>query len=53
MTQPYQAPTLTTLGSLADLTLSGKQFGQRSDGDFFAGKPLYSVSSCDCAPIPS
>jgi hypothetical protein len=53
VTQPYQAPTLTTLGSLADLTLTSKRLGARSDGDFLNGQRLYTVS-CDCAdPIPS
>ncbi|GAA0297287.1 hypothetical protein [Kineococcus aurantiacus] len=48
MTQPYVAPTLTTLGSLADLTLqTGKQFGATSDGDFLNGQAVYTVS-CGC-----
>lgn len=47
MKQAYQAPALTTLGSLADLTLAGKQFGQKSDGDFLQGQGLYTVS-CGC-----
>jgi hypothetical protein len=51
--QPYQAPTLTTLGSLADLTLANKKFGARSDGDFLQGQSIYTVS-CDCGSgIPS
>ncbi|WP_337059257.1 lasso RiPP family leader peptide-containing protein [Kineococcus sp. G2] len=49
MARPYEAPALTTLGSLADLTLeTPKDFGVTSDGDFLAGKPLYTVS-CDCS----
>ncbi|WP_432570292.1 lasso RiPP family leader peptide-containing protein [Kineococcus sp. SYSU DK005] len=48
MARPYEAPTLTTLGSLADLTLAPKSFGATSDGDFLQGRPLYTVSSCEC-----
>ncbi|NYD21541.1 lasso RiPP family leader peptide-containing protein [Kineococcus aurantiacus] len=44
----YSAPRLTTLGSLAELTLRNKKFGTKSDGDFFCeddgSTPLYTVS---------
>jgi hypothetical protein len=35
----YEAPTLTTLGSLHDLTLCDKVFGS-SDGNTFMGTPI-------------
>lgn len=49
MAEHYVAPRLTTLGSLADLTLRNKKFAMRSDGDFFCDDdssltPLYTVS---------
>lgn len=49
MAEHYTAPRLTTLGSLAELTLRNKKFGTRSDGDFFceddnSTTPLYTVS---------
>ncbi|WP_432561334.1 lasso RiPP family leader peptide-containing protein [Kineococcus sp. SYSU DK003] len=50
MNKAYEAPTMTTLGSLADLTLAPKQFGQRSDGDFLNGSGLYTVS-CECNDV--
>jgi hypothetical protein len=35
----YEAPTLTTLGSLHDLTLCDKVYGD-SDGNTFMGTPI-------------
>jgi len=31
----YAAPSIKVLGSLAELTLRGKEFGRPNDGDFF------------------
>lgn len=49
MAEHYTAPRLTTLGSLAELTLQNKKFGTRSDGDFLCADDgsttaLYTVS---------
>ncbi|MFD0484858.1 hypothetical protein ACFQ46_19885 [Kineococcus sp. GCM10028916] len=49
MAEHYTAPRLTTLGSLAELTLRDKKFGTRSDGDFLCADDgstttLYTVS---------
>ncbi len=49
MAEHYTAPRLTTLGSLAELTLRNKKFGTRSDGDFLceddgSTATLYTVS---------
>ena len=49
MAEHYVAPRLTTLGSLAELTLRDKKFGVRSAGEFFCEDdnsltPLYTVS---------
>ncbi|WP_432570293.1 lasso RiPP family leader peptide-containing protein [Kineococcus sp. SYSU DK005] len=46
MAEQYVAPRLTTLGSLAELTLRNKDFGLKSDGDFLCadGQDLYTVS---------
>jgi hypothetical protein len=45
MKKTYVAPTVKVLGSLSDLTLRTKVFGEPNDGDFLFGIiPLQSYS---------
>jgi hypothetical protein len=45
MTEPYEAPRVTELGSFASLTLlTPKDVGTPSDGFSYRGETLYQVS---------
>jgi hypothetical protein len=45
MNKNYAAPSVKVLGSLSDLTLRSKTFGEPNDGDFLFGHiPLTSYS---------
>jgi hypothetical protein len=44
MLKDYTPPTVVKIGTVHDLTLRGKDFGNPNDGDFFRGRSLTTVS---------